>query len=342
MSAEIGDVGIDQTSFESVFDLPDAEPIEDSIPSDEGTSNPTGETESETVAEADKGKTQTDETPDEFSFVKAGKDGEESFDAEAAMKFATGDGEDRSIFSYDGHKEPPKTPQAAVAAGQPQQTAEETQATYEETLSQNLMAGFSILDKYIAAGYDANTALALSRKDVETQMREHLRDRQIEEMRQENTTARQKLLEEAERKEAGPKSTANLAELSKSYGGIDKLQKMLFDRSYGGEALLMLFDLDNPNNKSLVGDELRDSMKDWFKTFASNKQNLQLVEEFARARIIVKTLPKIIEHARGMKVATDKVNARGDKMPPSNIHSEPKGDQKPDPLARYTEGFDRV
>lgn len=267
---------------------------------EEETSKPEEKTD-KTEKEKKEGEDKKPEESD-FDFVKADEKGEKVFDTESALNFMTAKQEKKLET-----KEPVETP-AKV------EEKKDDEPTYEDNIESNLMAGIKLVKEYIEAGHDVNSAIMYAERDLRGDIKSHLQDRQFNEKLGKIDEREKVLTEKAELAEARPKSSININEAVKqgNWGTREKLESALFNRELGGQFLTKQFERENPDKKFKSVAEYTNALNDWFIKMSSDRDSLKLAEMVARAAIVTRNLPKILEQARNIKVKVDKQNKKAD------------------------------
>jgi hypothetical protein len=231
---------------------------------------------------------------DPFNFLLKGDDGSESFNAEGALNFLTKDatGQPREEVKYE-RPEPP-------AQQQPQQP-EKIEPTYEETLKQNYTTALGYAKQYMAQGYTPEQALMYAEQLAYEDLNKHFNERSRLEWEQRMEQKEASIRKQEQIANMRPQATANLNTLSKNYGGIDKFKNFLFNREYGGDLIMMMFDRENPQHKNLTGEALTKELDKWMVSLSSNMNHLSILEQSARGRLGSKSLPRLVNHVKSLK-----------------------------------------
>lgn len=253
-----------------------------------------------------------EETEDSFEFVKEGKDGEKVFDAEAALDFST------------AKQEKPLETKEPVEAPVKVEEKKKDEPTYEDNIESNLMAGINLVKQYKDAGYDVDTALLMAERDLKGDIKSHLQDRQFNEKLSKIDEREKGIAEKAELAEARPKSSTNINDAVKqgNWGTREKLIKALYTRELGGQFLTKQFERENPDKKFTTTQEYNNALNDWFVKMSADRDSLKMVEMVARASVITRNLPKILEQARNMKIKVEKQNKKADVKSDKTINRE--------------------
>lgn len=216
-----------------------------------------------------------------------------------------------SLFRQDKQ---PQTPQQPVQPGpiqaqpiqqqQPQQPQQpqETADPFEQ-MRQNYVAAIGLARQYIKNGADPETAMLQAERDVESYLREHYMKSEFSRMQSENQKSldslKKEIEEERETVRAEPAALKNLmAACAKNAPGMaaETLRDAIFNKDIGGQFLIDLFSVSNPDKEKLEGEPLQKAMNDWFiRTAAKNPRFVDSLARNVVNQIQAKVLPDLIK-----------------------------------------------
>jgi len=150
-------------------------------------------------------------------------------------------------------------------------------------MRKNAMAAIELQRYYMEQGYDANQAMAQAEKDIDDHLRQHLLKSEMQKMREEMEVERKSLREEIKNErelaKAEPLAETNLFNVLNRHAkgmSVNTLRQAIFDKNLGGNFLVDMFEMMNPDKLSLQGDPLKKAMNDWFiKVSAKNERFLE-------------------------------------------------------------------
>lgn len=264
--------------------------------------------EKEPVTEKKTEKTEKTDDLADFDFVEKSESGESIFSADKAMNFMK---PVETRFEPKPLITPPPPPPINPPAPEPKP---------EDTMYTNLLTPLDMLQEYIDAGIDPKTARLYVERDIKAQIDEHKRN-QWQKSVEDQFKAKEKAIEEKGRvADLRPLSHRNLtnAATKGNWGTVEKLQQALFHKDLAGSFITKMFERENGGKKYSSVDEYTTELGNWFTKASADPETLAMLEEVARARILVRNLPKLLEHTRAQKDKVEKQNSA------ANVNSDNK------------------
>ena len=190
-------------------------------------------------------------------------------------------------------------PQQFVPQQQPKQ--QEQYVDNDEQVRKNALAAIERQRYYMGQGNDAQTAMAMAERDINDELQKYFLESRFQKMQEEFDakwkTKEEELKNEREVAVAEPQAQKNLMGVCSKYAqgmAAETLHKAIFDINIGGQFLLDLFSMQNPDKANLVGDHLQKSMNDWFvKNAAKNERFVETLAINAINRIQAKVYPEL-------------------------------------------------
>jgi len=240
-------------------------------------------------------------------FLKAGENGQSTFDAESALAFLKPEAGAPSRYEL----KPRKVEEKAVEKkdeGKPVEPVNpfkqriEERKTWRTQRENEAYLWKNTYSEAINAGYDARTALRIADERV----RDYIEEKQAEwEYENEAKNAEKKYQEELSAKqqaEARAARIANEGQYVQKLGGYEAYNEFLFGKSlpggkfepgYATDFVGRLYDMMNPDEKEVTPEK----MEAWWDRFASDKNNLRVVFDVALARLQQEIFPHLMRRA---------------------------------------------
>lgn len=265
--------------------------------------------EKEPVTEKKTAKTEPEKKDElaDFDFIDK-TDGGEVFNASKAMDFMK---PTETRFEPKPQIAPPPPTPITPATPEPKP---------EDTMYTNLLTPLDMQQEYIDAGIDPKTARMYVERDIKAQIEDHKRA-QWQKTIEDQFKAKEKALEEKGRvAELRPVSHRNLmsAATKGNWGTVEKFQQALFHKELAGGFLTKMFERENPGKKYSSVDEYTTDLGNWFTKASADPETLAMLEEVARAKIIMRNLPKLLEQTRAQRDKVEKQNSA------ANVNSDNK------------------
>jgi hypothetical protein len=262
------------------------------------------------ITEKKTDKTEPEKKDDlaDFDFVEKAESGESIFSTAKALDFMK---PTETRFDSKPSIAPPPPPPVNPPAPEPKP---------EDTMYKNLLTPLDMWEDYINAGIDLKTARLYVERDIKAQIDEHNRQ-QWQKGVEEQFKAKEKAIDEKSRvAELRPLSHKNMmsAVTKGNWGTVEKFQQALFHKDLAGGFLTKMFERENPGKKYSSVDEYTTDLGNWFTKASADPETLAMLEEVARAKIIMRNLPKLLEHNRAQKDKVEKQNSA------ANVNSDNK------------------
>lgn len=313
------DGGIDQSSMEADY-MSEYQLVDDNgSPVEEDTAPSVPEPKQEPKQDAPAQPENTDPTAD---YTKAFYKEDGSLDVAKALELFNSKQEPKA--SQQLPQQPIQQPTQAPAA--PQAPQQQPQADPQAQMRENALAALKLQRYYMSQGFDAETAMAKAEQDIDAHLREYLVKSEMQKMREEFEKKEQALREEIKNERelaiAEPQAQKNLMNACNQYAkglASETLQKAIFDINIGGQFLLDLFSIANPDKANLVGDPLNKAMNDWFvKNAAKNPKFVDSLAVNAINQIQKRVYPemaKLIQQNAANRTAAQQRNKPGPRSP---------------------------
>jgi hypothetical protein len=308
---------------------------------------PEGSTEKQTdKAPADKGAQKISGFASRF--MKQDAKGGSVFDADGAMAFIKpGDGKDAS-FRYELKPRKGQEKQTDGADGKPKEPVNpykqriEERKKFREEQQGNLYFWKNKYAEALKGGYEPAQALAYA----EQQVKEHLDTREADWLyEQEAKFAEERGKGELTAKEladARQSRVVNEQAFVQKLGGYEQYNEFLFgkkgadgtiQKGYAADMVNMMFDIMNPDVDAVTPE----AMDQWWDRFASDPARLQMVYEFALARLQREIFPHLMQKAVTVHKETERQKDMGKqrKAGDSNRSIAPDAGELPGDLAGF-------
>lgn len=314
------DGGIDQSSMEADY-MNEYQLVDDSgSPVDEDAAPEVEAQKSEPKQDAPAQPENTDPTAD---YTKAFYKEDGSLDVAKALE----------LFNTKPQPQQPAQqqpiPQAVQAPAMPTQIQpgqQQAPVDPQAQMRENALSALKLQRYYMQQGFDAEAAMAKAEQDIDAHLREYFVKSEMQKMREEFDKKEQALREEIKNERelaiAEPQAQKNLMNACSQYAkglAAETLQKAIFDINIGGQFLLDLFTIANPDKANLVGDPLQKSMNDWFiKNAAKNPKFVESLAVNAINQIQKRVYPemaKLIQQNAASRTAAQQRNKPGPRTP---------------------------
>jgi hypothetical protein len=187
---------------------------------------------------------------------------------------------------------------------------------------ENALAAIKLQRYYMQQGFDAETAMAKAEQDIDAHLQQYFMKSEMQKMREEfdkeKAALREEVKSERELAIAEPQAQKNLMNICNQYAkglAAETLQKAIFDVNIGGQFLLDLFSITNPDKANLTGEQLHKTMNDWFiKNAAKNPKFVESMAINAINQIQKRVMPemaKMIQQNAVQRTATQQRNNQG-------------------------------
>ena len=258
--------------------------------------------------------------PENFNFMTTNEAGEEIFDEEAAIKFATA--------PQQAVKEPVEIPTPAPAVADPLAPVA-PEPTYNEAMTSNVMAGFDYLQKYIDMGYDTVMATHYAKAAVEADLQKHFNSREMQSFKDEIRNEKSAAVEEAEFAKLEPLSRQNINQVvtEGNWGTAQRLQDALFSKDIGGNFLTWMYKVQNPGKTFTSGEEYGKELQKFYTKLTSTHEGAVHLSEYSRSRIFMNNKDKMMGIARTKKQTVDTQNRQSNMQSTNN--KQTKASQTP-------------
>lgn len=279
----------------------------------------------ETVAPG-KGQPEQPKAPEVDQYIKEFYSGEgDDFDTDKALNFLKS-----GSFQYERPQARKQEPAGVEQLAQSQQM-QQPKLSYEDTYRSNMGLGLKLLQDYVQSGMDVNQAFIQAQYAIEHNVAEHLKQKEIEKLREENRKEIEGVKSMAEMQTLKSKADANIYNIAKSSGmTVDQFMNAIYDPKYGGQFINAMYDAYNPNKGAPTEQEL----SNWWARFASNPVNAQMVASFTKAKIQERLFPQIVEKIRRAGAQNTAQKMAGKVSAPNNRQAETK-QKTPDDLDKY-------
>lgn len=223
----------------------------------------------------------------------------------------------------------PQTPK--VEQQQPQaQVQPQKQVDPQEQARENMLAALRLQQQYVQAGYDPQTAMKMAENDINTHLNSLFMQKEINSMKEEfakrEEALRQEIKNERELAIAEPKAQKNLMMACSKYANgmaAETLQKAIFDVNIGGNFLLDIFMISNPDKSNLIGEPLHKAINDWFiKNAAKSEKFVDALATHAIGRIQQKVYPEMAKLIQKNAIERNETQKRNKPGPRSSQNPE--------------------
>lgn len=319
---EVTTSGIDQGSMEadymSTYQLADesGNPIEENqIPDVVKQEQP-----QDVPAQQAQPENKTDDPMAEYTKGFYKDDG--NLDMEKAMQLF----DSKSIAQNAQPEAQPQQPQQPIMPPMQQQQPQQAVADPHEQIRENAMAALKLQRYYMSQGLDAESAMTRAEQDIDAHLRQYLLKSEMEKMKQdfekEKAAFREEIQNEREVAKAEPMAEKNLMNTCNKFAkglASETLRKAIFDPNIGGQFVIDLFNMQNPDKSNLVGDQLNKAMNDWFiRNAAKNERFADSLAINALNIIRQKVHPELLKIAQtqaAQRTATQQKNKQGPSTP---------------------------
>ena len=294
--------------------------------------------------------------PFDSQFFVQEKNGNKTFDAAKALDFI----QNRNGYQTSQSLNQIFQPQVAQTQAQQQapiQQPVDNRQPWERELEEEQKLRESFLNpkmswpnhfqKALELGYQGDSAIAYANEQVKNDAEMEFRKASYERRYKAEQEAKQRADEERQAQEIAPKSRINLAKVASEFGGMEKVNALLFGvqqpdgklaNGYGIETINMLFDMAH-EGKQLPKDvnELQKVYEKWWTKFTSNENNLRYVVDRAKDNLQRQLFPSIVDHINSVKNQNGTRANMASQSPVSAINKgNPKGE--PDAFDRWMYG----
>lgn len=265
----------------------------------------------------------TDDNAQKFSdfaanrFLKKGDDGSSTFDADSALGFLQPENKDALAFKYEPKVRAPekdkKTEQQEETNPYKRMITEKRE--YEKSVQEKAYMWPNKYQEAINAGYTVEQAVRHANGEVQKWQEEQIAEWQYNKEQEEAEKRGKTELSVKENEQLKEKAVMNEQPYINHLGNRKEYDAFMFgkigqdgklEKGYATDFIYKQFEIMNPEKTAPTAQDYTN----WWNKFASDPANLAMAYEFGMARLLVETLPHLIQ--KGAEIRTE--NTRQKKM----------------------------
>jgi hypothetical protein len=257
-------------------------------------------------------------------FLKKSDDGSSTFDADTALGFLQPKNKDALAFKYEPKtKAPEKKDQK-----QPEQPEESNpykrriaeKREYEKSMQERAYLWPNKYSEAIKAGYSADQAVQYAHAQVKTWHEEQVADWQYKKEQEEAENRGKSELTTRENEQLREKAVINEQLYINHFGNRKEYDTFMFGqigndgklkKGYATDFIYKQFEIMNPEKVSPNANDYTA----WWNKFASEPSNLAMAYEFGMARLLVETLPHLIQKGAEVRAENTRQNNMAQRRP---------------------------